>query len=78
MAAVPCSVITVGPLPELPCRRNAADPVAEFQPNPIAPDAEALLQSFSLLRRAATQPTITYRQLVDGAQINGALPALTG
>jgi hypothetical protein len=31
-----------------------------------------------LLRRAATRPTITYRQLVDGAQINGALPALTG
>src|SRR5271163_1958805 len=26
-----------------------------------------------LLRRAATRPTITYRQLVDGAQINGAL-----
>jgi hypothetical protein len=31
-----------------------------------------------LLRRAATRPTITYRQLADGAQINGALPALTG
>src|SRR5436190_21973603 len=31
-----------------------------------------------LLRRAATRPTITYRQLVDGAQINGALPVLTG
>src|SRR6516164_9387841 len=31
-----------------------------------------------LLRRAVTRPTITYRQLVDGAQINGALPALTG
>ena len=31
-----------------------------------------------LLRRAATRPTITYRQLVDGAQINGALPAPTG
>jgi len=31
-----------------------------------------------LLRRAATRPTITYRQLVDGAQINGAQPALTG
>src|SRR6516164_1584390 len=31
-----------------------------------------------LLRRAAARPTITYRQLVDGAQINGALPALTG
>src|SRR6516162_11297761 len=31
-----------------------------------------------LLRRAATRPTITYRQLVDGAQINGALSALTG
>ena len=31
-----------------------------------------------LLRRAATRPTITYRQLVHGAQINGALPALTG
>ena len=31
-----------------------------------------------LLRRAATRPTITCRQLVDGAQINGALPALTG
>lgn len=31
-----------------------------------------------LLRRAATRPTITYRQLVNGAQINGALPALTG
>ena len=31
-----------------------------------------------LLRRAATRPTITYRQLVDGAQINGALPASTG
>jgi transposase-like protein len=31
-----------------------------------------------LLRRAATRPTITYRQLVDGAQINGTLPALTG
>ena len=31
-----------------------------------------------LLRRAATRPPITYRQLVDGAQINGALPALTG
>ena len=31
-----------------------------------------------LLRRAATRPTITYRQLVEGAQINGALPALRG
>ena len=31
-----------------------------------------------LLRRAATRPTITYRQLVHGAQINGAPPALTG
>jgi hypothetical protein len=31
-----------------------------------------------LLRRAATRPTITYRQLVDGAQLNGAIPALTG
>jgi transposase-like protein len=31
-----------------------------------------------LLRRAATRPTITYRQLVDGSHINGALPALTG
>src|SRR5215471_20424564 len=31
-----------------------------------------------LLRRAATRPTITYSQLVHGAQINGALPALTG
>src|SRR6516225_61488 len=31
-----------------------------------------------LLRRAATRPTITYQQLVDGDQINGALPALTG
>lgn len=32
-----------------------------------------------LLRRAATRSTITYRQLVDGTQINGAvLPALTG
>ena len=31
-----------------------------------------------LLRRAATRPTITYRQLFDGAQIDGALPALTG
>jgi transposase-like protein len=31
-----------------------------------------------LLRRAATRPTITYRQLVNGAQVNGALPALTG
>ena len=31
-----------------------------------------------LFRRAATRPTITYSQLVDGAQINGALPALTG
>src|SRR6516164_1134314 len=31
-----------------------------------------------LLRRAATRPTITYRQLVHGAQINGALPALSG
>ena len=35
-------------------------------------------QTEFLLRRAATRPTITYRQLVDGAQINGALPALTG
>ena len=31
-----------------------------------------------LLRRAVTRPTITYHQLVDGAQIDGALPALTG
>jgi len=31
-----------------------------------------------LLRRAATRPTITYRQLVDGTQIHGASPALTG
>jgi transposase-like protein len=32
-----------------------------------------------LLRRAATRSTITYRQLVDGAQLSGALqPALTG
>jgi transposase-like protein len=32
-----------------------------------------------LLRRAATRPTITYQQLVDGAHLTGAhLPALTG
>jgi len=31
-----------------------------------------------LLRRAATRPTITYRQLVDGAHSNGAIPASTG
>jgi transposase-like protein len=31
-----------------------------------------------LLRRAASRPTITYRQLVDGVQLSGALPALTG
>ena len=31
-----------------------------------------------LLRRAITRPTITYQQLVDGVQLNGALPALTG
>jgi hypothetical protein len=31
-----------------------------------------------LLRRAATRSTITYRQLVDGAFVNGAVPALTG
>ena len=31
-----------------------------------------------LLRRAVTRSTITYRQLVDGAQLSGALPALTG
>jgi ISXO2 transposase-like protein len=31
-----------------------------------------------LLRRAATRATITYRQLINGAQVDGALPALTG
>lgn len=31
-----------------------------------------------LLRRAATRPTITYRQLVAGAHLDGALPASTG
>ena len=31
-----------------------------------------------LLRRAATLPTITYRQLVAGDQLKGALPAPTG
>jgi transposase-like protein len=31
-----------------------------------------------LIRRAATSPTITYRQLVNGVQLNGVLPALTG
>ena len=31
-----------------------------------------------LLRRAATRPTITYRQLVDGFHVNGAAPASTG
>jgi len=31
-----------------------------------------------LLRRAATRSTITYRQLVDGLHVNGAIPALTG
>jgi transposase-like protein len=35
------------------------------------------LASF-VLRRAATRSTITYRQLVDGSQPTGALPALTG
>jgi len=35
------------------------------------------LASF-LIRRAATSPTITYRQLVNGVQLNGVLPALTG
>jgi hypothetical protein len=30
------------------------------------------------LRRAATRSTITYRQLVDGIQLSGAFPALTG
>ncbi len=29
-------------------------------------------------RRAGAQPTITYRQLIDGLQPEGALPALTG
>ncbi len=31
-----------------------------------------------VLRRAMTRPTITYRQLIDGLQPQGALPALTG
>ena len=31
-----------------------------------------------VLRRAMARPTITYRQLVDGLQPEGALPALTG
>lgn len=31
-----------------------------------------------LLRRAASRPTITYRQLVDGLHPGGAIPALTG
>jgi hypothetical protein len=31
-----------------------------------------------LLRRAATRPTITYRQLVDGLHANGPIPGLTG
>lgn len=31
-----------------------------------------------VLRRAMTRPTITYRDLVNGMQPNGALPALTG
>jgi transposase-like protein len=31
-----------------------------------------------LLRRAATRPTITYRQLVNGLHPNGPIPALTG
>ena len=31
-----------------------------------------------LLRRVATRSTITYRQLLDGIQLGGALPALTG
>jgi hypothetical protein len=31
-----------------------------------------------LLRRAATRPTITYRQLVNGLHAEGAIPALTG
>ena len=35
------------------------------------------LASF-LIRRAATSPTITYRRLVNGVQLNGVLPALTG
>jgi len=39
--------------------------------------ASADLAGF-LLRRAATRSTITYRQLMDGGQPTGALPALTG
>ena len=31
-----------------------------------------------VLHRAMTRPTITYRELVDGIQSQGALPALTG
>ncbi len=31
-----------------------------------------------VLQRAVAQPTITYRQLIDGLQPEGALPALTG
>ena len=31
-----------------------------------------------VLNRAMTRPTITYRELVDGMQPSGALPALTG
>jgi hypothetical protein len=38
---------------------------------PLQSPPTHLLTDF-LLRRAATRPTITYSQLVDGAQINGA------
>ena len=31
-----------------------------------------------VLQRAVAQPTITYRQLINGLQPEGALPALTG
>ena len=31
-----------------------------------------------VLQRAVAQPTITHRQLIDGPQPQGALPALTG
>ena len=31
-----------------------------------------------VLQRAVAQPTITYRQMINGLQPEGALPALTG
>ncbi len=76
----PCPVFQRENLAQRHLPRGQRQAPAALRPGmelPLQPAHRPDLADF-VLQRAVAQPTITYRQLIDGLQPEGALTALTG